>query len=42
MTIEEYAMENGISFEEAQKRLEPEVTEEREPPKRRPRKVVDE
>jgi hypothetical protein len=40
MTIEEYAMENGISLEEAQKQLE--AAGEREPPKKRPRKVVDE
>ena len=42
MDIEEYAMEHGISIEEAQKRLDEDPKEQREPPKKRNKKVVDE
>ena len=42
MDIEEYAMEHGISIEEAQKRLDEESKEQPEQPKKRTKKVVDE
>jgi hypothetical protein len=42
MDVEEYAMEHGISIEEAQKRLDEDPKEQNEQPRKRTRKVVDE